>query len=48
MYISINIFIYFQPFFNKLEQWTNLTNITLYNAWDVADTIFVEVKIKII
>jgi hypothetical protein len=33
---------YYQPFFNKLEQWTNLTNITLYNAWDVADTIFVE------
>jgi len=33
---------YYQTFFNKLEQWTNLTNITIYNAWDVADTIYVE------
>lgn len=33
---------YYQPFFDKLQKWTNLTNITIYNAWDVADTIFVE------
>ena len=35
--------LFLQPFFQKLEQWTGLTNITIYNAWDVADTIFVEV-----
>ncbi|UJR35430.1 hypothetical protein I4U23_028187 [Adineta vaga] len=33
---------YYQPFFEQLQQWTGLTNITVYNAWDVADTIFVE------
>ncbi|CAF0875929.1 unnamed protein product [Rotaria sp. Silwood1] len=33
---------YYAPFFKKLEEWTNMTNITVYNAWDIADTIFVE------
>jgi hypothetical protein len=33
---------YYQPFFKKLQVWTNISNITLYNSWDIADTIFVE------
>ncbi|CAF2381501.1 unnamed protein product [Rotaria sp. Silwood2] len=33
---------YYGAFFKKLEEWTNTTNITVYNAWNIADTIFVE------
>ncbi|CAF1541842.1 unnamed protein product [Adineta steineri] len=33
---------YYESFFKNLQEWTGLTNITVYNAWDVADTIFVE------
>ncbi|CAF3024969.1 unnamed protein product [Rotaria socialis] len=33
---------YYQDFFKQLELWTNMTNITVYDAWVVADTIFVE------
>ncbi|CAF1230200.1 unnamed protein product [Rotaria magnacalcarata] len=33
---------YYQDFFKQLEVWTNMTNITVYGAWTVADTIFVE------
>lgn len=33
---------FYASFFRKLEAWTNMTNITLFNAWDVADTIYVE------
>ncbi|CAF1439453.1 unnamed protein product [Adineta ricciae] len=33
---------YYKPFFEKLQVWTDISNITMYNAWDIADTIFVE------
>ncbi|CAF0863618.1 unnamed protein product [Rotaria sordida] len=33
---------YYAPFFKKLKELTNVTNMTVYNAWDIADTIFVE------
>ncbi|UJR10474.1 hypothetical protein I4U23_014678 [Adineta vaga] len=33
---------YYEPFFEKLQVWTDISNITVYNAWDIADTIFVE------
>jgi len=29
-------------FLKKLQIWTNETNVTMYNAWDIADTIFIE------
>ncbi len=35
-----------QPFFDKLQIWTNMSNITLYNVGGIADTIFIEVKIN--
>lgn len=35
-----------QPFFQKLQVWTNISNITLYNSWSIADTIYVEVNYK--
>ncbi|CAF1417773.1 unnamed protein product [Rotaria sordida] len=37
-----NMNIYYEPFFKKLEIWTNIPNISMYNGWDIADTIFVE------
>jgi lysosomal acid phosphatase len=37
-----NLNIYYKPFFEKLQVWTNISNITLYNTWDIADTIFIE------
>ncbi|CAF1055359.1 unnamed protein product [Adineta steineri] len=30
---------YYEPFFQKLEIWTNISNITLYNTWNIPDTI---------
>ena len=38
----------FQPFFQKLQVWTGIDNITVYNVWDVADTIFIEVKMEVV
>ncbi|UJR10475.1 hypothetical protein I4U23_014679 [Adineta vaga] len=33
---------YYEPLFRKLEIWSNLTNITLYNTWGLPDAIFIE------
>ncbi|CAF4370305.1 unnamed protein product, partial [Adineta steineri] len=33
---------YYEPFFQKLEIWTNISNMTLFNSWGIADTIFIE------
>ncbi|CAF3857711.1 unnamed protein product [Rotaria sp. Silwood2] len=33
---------YYDAFFKKLQIWTNLTNISMYNSWGIPDTIFVE------
>lgn len=36
---------YYEPFFEKLKEWTKVPrNITVYDAWDIADTVFVESK----
>ncbi|CAF1224512.1 unnamed protein product [Rotaria sordida] len=35
-----NMNTYYDPFFKKLQIWTNITEITMFNALDIADTIF--------
>ncbi|CAF1245430.1 unnamed protein product [Adineta steineri] len=33
---------YYESFFQKLQVWTNISNMTLLNSWGIADTIFIE------
>ncbi|CAF0892168.1 unnamed protein product [Rotaria sp. Silwood1] len=37
-----NMNTYYEPFFKNLEIWTNLTNMSMYHSWGIADTIFIE------
>ncbi|CAM4759161.1 unnamed protein product [Rotaria magnacalcarata] len=37
-----NMNTYYEDFFKQLKIWTGISNITMYNAWDIADTIYIE------